>query len=137
MNMCNLYNLKQAESIQKIYQLQDINDNTNYKEIEEAYNQYWYYVNPQKMQYPFHEHYLKYNMYYKEEIEKYLFVDNRSDELRKAIVQLRLIREYFDEEYFNERFTYHQKYSDETCLREYMSKLDITQLKEFLNIIMR
>ena len=48
-----------------------------------------------------------------------------------------MIKDQFDYPYFKERLEFHRKHGDPECLREWLGKLSISQLKSFLSNVVK
>ena len=129
------YDVNTANTIKKVYELQSI-DPTHYDDIERAFCNYHYYVNPKKHSEPFEENYVRFEKYFKRELETGQ-LDNSSRTEVKVSIFLKVIKELFDTEYFEARLEYHKNNNDKECLFEYMTELNVEQLKQFLPTIMR
>lgn len=132
--MFYIYDIKTAETIKKVYEFQSIKDGCN-EEIIMAFIHYHYYVNLNNYKAPFEEHYLREKKYFMEDVENgALNISSRDDVY--ASVCLRVIKELFDLDYFEERLEYHKNNDDRECLYEYMHLLSIPQLKELLPVVL-
>ena len=132
--MFYIYDVKRAETIKKVYESNSIND-VDPKDIEMAFNCYPYYVNYQKYKDPSDEAWKRFEEYFIPKVEK---GDLDASSRRDVAVAcwFKVFKELFDSEYFEERLEYHKTHDDNECLFEYMHKLDVAQLKEFLPIFM-
>ena len=59
------------------------------------------------------------------------------DDCLRAKLYLRVIKEQFDYDYFKERLEFHKQYDDPECLREWLCKLSVSQLKSFLSNVVK
>ncbi len=128
-----MYDLKVAETIKKVYQIQEIDERVYFEEIETAFLNPEYYINPKTDNDAFcsSENLFLFEEYYQEEIEKKESSENQVDELMIAEIRLKVIKELFDYNYFSERLDHHRKYDDKECLLEYVFKLNSDE-KDFL-----
>lgn len=135
--MYHTYNVETAQMINKVINLRDVNEHTNFDDIEAAFLKYYYYVSPYSYPDGFYEHFHEFASQYKSATKNTKPVDSVSDEILKATIRLNIIRKYLDEDYFVNRLKFHMKYCDEECLYEYLSQLSIEQLREFLPLLMQ
>ena len=127
-----MYDVKKAETIKKVYESKSM-DEVSCKDIEMAFACYHYYVNPKKYEVLFDEHYAMLDNYIRCELENGVPHGTTRKEVEIPIC-FRIVKELFDQEYFEERLKYHKNNDDKECLYEFMHKLDIVQLKEFLPV---
>ena len=132
--MFYIYDVNRANSIKKVYELQSI-DKEHRDDIQMAFHNYFYYVNPKNYKTPDEEHFIRFDNYFKHEIEKGALNTSSREEIATTI-SLKVIKELFDLKYFEKRLEYHKNNNDKECLFEYMNKLDIAQLKEFLPVFL-
>ena len=135
--MYHIYDVATAQMINEVINLHDVNEYTNFDDIENAFLKYYYYVSPYNYPEGFYEHFYEFASLYKSATEKAKPIDSIADQILTATIRLNIIRKYFDEEYFRNRLEFHVKYCDEECLREYLSKLSTEHLREFLPLLMR
>lgn len=128
-----MYDLKVAEIIEKVYQIQEVDESVSFEEIETAFSNTEYYVNPKTYNgaFCFSANLLLFEEYYREEIEKKQLSETYFDELMVAKIRFRVFKEMFDFEYFKERLEHHRQYDDKECLLEYAFKLNSDE-KDFL-----
>lgn len=143
-----MYDIKTAEMIERIYNSDEIDYSESFKDIETAFNADEYYINPKTTKAKdndllFSEHYEKlypemdnYFLFAKHYEELYPEMDKAPilyDDCLRAKLYLRVIKEQFDYPYFKERLEFHRKHGDPECLREWLCKLSVSQLKSFLS----
>lgn len=128
--MFYIYDVDQAATIKKVYELEKI-DATHWENIQMAFLSNSYYVNPENYENAYDEHYTRFDNYFKYALESGALNTSTREELAHSLY-LKVIKELFDPEYFEKRLEYHKNNNDKECLFEYMQKLDIAQLKEFL-----
>lgn len=132
--MYYIYDVNRANYIKKIYELDSI-ENENWKDIQNAFHTNFYYMNPEKYEQPDDEHYIRLSNYFEQEIENgALNLISREELFTK--ISLKVLKELFDPEYFEQRLEYHKTHNDNMCLFEFMNKLSLAQLKELLPVIL-
>ena len=144
-----MYDIKTAEMIERIYSSDEIDYCESFGDIEIAFNADEYYINPKNTT-KAKDNYLLFSEYYEElypEMDNYFLFSKHYEELYpemdkapilyddclRAKLYLRVIKERFDYPYFKERLEFHKQYDDPECLREWLGKLSISQLKSFLS----
>lgn len=130
-----MYDIKTAEMIERIYSSDEIDYCERFKDIEIAFNADDYYKNPKNANAT--DNYWLFSEYYEElypEMEKAPIL---YDDCLRAKLYLRVIKEQFDYDYFKERLEFHKQYDDPECLREWLCKLSISQLKSFLSNVVK
>ena len=126
-----MYDIKTAEMIERIYSSDEIDYCESFGDIEIAFCADEYYINPKTTKAKdndllFSEHYEK--LYPEMDKAPILY-----DDCLRAKLYLRVIKEQFDYPYFKERLEFHRKHGDPECLREWLCKLSVSQLKSFLS----
>ena len=130
-----MYDIKTAEMIERIYSSDEIDYCERFKDIEIAFCADDYYKNPKNANAT--DNYWLFSEYYEElypEMEKAPIL---YDDCLRAKLYLRVIKEQFDYDYFKERLEFHKQYDDPECLREWLCKLSISQLKSFLSNVVK
>ena len=129
------YDLKTAEMIERIYSFDEINYGENFKDIELAFIADDYYINPKGANSG--DNFLLFSEYYEELYPEMEQAPILYDDCLRAKLYLRVIKERFDYEYFKERLEFHKQHNDPECLREWLCKLSISQLKSFLSNVVK
>lgn len=129
-----MYDIKIAETIKKVYESKREWE-VSVEDIETAFENYHYYINPKKSEVLFIGHYMMLDDYIRCEVEDGVPHGTPNKEVAIPICH-RIVKELFDRKYFEERFEYHKSHDDKECLCEFMQKLDVEQLKKFLPVLM-
>lgn len=132
--MFYIYDIDRAISIKRIFELESINE-ANWRDIQNAFHNHHYYVNPEKYEKADDENYRRLDEYLNQENDIATLDDDSRFELVTSVC-LKVIKELFDPVYFEERLEYHKTHDDKECLFEFMNKLSIVQLKELLPVIL-
>lgn len=132
--MSYMYDVKKAETIKKVYESKSGED-VSVEDIEMAFENYHYYINPKKSEVLFAGHRIMLCDYIRCEVENGVPHGTTNKEVAIPICH-RIVKELFDREYFEERLEYHKNHDDKECLCEFMHKLDVTQLKGFIPVLM-
>lgn len=130
-----MYDIKTAEMIERIYSSDEIDYCESFGDIKIAFYADDYYKNPKNANAT--DNYWLFSEYYEElypEMEKAPIL---YDDCLRAKLYLRVIKEQFDYDYFKERLEFHKQYDDPECLREWLCKLSISQLKSFLSNVVK
>ena len=127
-----MYDIKTAEMIERIYSSDEIDYCESFGDIEIAFNADEYYINPKNTT-KAKDNYLLFSEYYEELYPEMDKAPILYDDCLRAKLYLRVIKERFDYPYFKERLEFHKQYDDPECLREWLGKLSISQLKSFLS----
>ena len=130
-----MYDLKTAEIIERIYSSDEMNYCENFKDIELAFCADDYYRNPKSAKSK--DNYLLFSEYYEELYPEMEQAPILYDDCLRAKLYLRVIKEQFDYDYFKERLEFHKQHNDPECLREWLCKLSISQLKSFLENVVK
>ncbi len=130
-----MYDIKTAEMIERIYSSDEINCCENFKDIELAFNADDYYINPKTKNSK--DNFLLFSEYYEELYPEMEQAPILYDDCLRAKLYLRVIKEQFDYDYFKERLEFHKQHNDPECLREWLCKLSISQLKSFLSNVVK
>ena len=144
-----MYDIKTAEMIERIYSSDEIDYCESFRDIEIAFNADEYYINPKRTTkekdnyllfseyyeklYPEMDNYFLFAKYYEELYPEMDKAPILYDDCLRAKLYLRVIKERFDYPYFKERLEFHRKHGDPECLREWLCKLSVSQLKSFLS----
>jgi hypothetical protein len=131
-----MYDIKTAEMIERIYSSDEIDYCESFKDIEIAFCADEYYINP-KSTTKAKDNYLLFSEYYEELYPEMDKAPVLYDDCLRAKLYLRVIKERFDYPYFKERLEFHRKHGDPECLREWLCKLSISQLKSFLSNVVK
>ena len=127
-----MYDIKTAEMIERIYSSDEIDYCESFGDIEIAFCADEYYINP-KTTTKAKDNYLLFSEYYEELYPEMDKAPILYDDCLRAKLYLRVIKEQFDYPYFKERLEFHRKHGDPECLREWLYKLSVSQLKSFLS----
>ena len=144
-----MYDIKTAEMIERIYSSDEIDYCESFRDIEIAFNADEYYINPKRTTkekdndllfseyyeklYPEMDNYFLFSKHYEELYPEMDKAPILYDDWLRAKLYLRVIKDRFDYPYFKERLEFHRKHGDPECLREWLGKLSISQLKSFLS----
>ena len=128
-----MYDLKTAEMIERLYCLDETNYYDDFKDIELAFVACDYYINPKSTNVK--ENFELFDEYYRELYPGIEQPPILNDNCLRANLYLRVVKRQFDSAYFYERLEFHKKHDDSECLFEWLNKLDISQLKQFLEFI--
>jgi hypothetical protein len=131
-----MYDIKTAEMIERIYSSDEIDYCESFGDIEIAFCADEYYINP-KSTTKAKDNYLLFSEYYEELYPEMDKAPVLYDDCLRAKLYLRVIKERFDYPYFKERLEFHRKHGDPECLREWLCKLSISQLKSFLSNVVK
>lgn len=132
--MFYIYDIDRAISIKKVFELESI-DEANWRDIQNAFHNHHYYVNPEKYEKADGENYRRLDEYLNQEKDIATLDNDARFELVTSVC-LKVIKELFDPVYFEERLEYHKNHNDKECLFENMNKLTIDQLKQLLPVIL-
>ena len=127
-----MYDIKTAEMIERIYSSDEIDYCESFGDIEIAFNADEYYINPKNTT-KAKDNYLLFSEYYEELYPEMDKAPILYDDCLRAKLYLRVIKDRFDYPYFKERLEFHRKHGDPECLREWLCKLSVSQLKSFLS----
>lgn len=131
-----MYDIKTAEMIERIYSSDEIDYCESFKDIEIAFYADEYYINPKNTT-KAKDNYLLFSEYYEKLYPEMEHPPILYDDCLRAKLYLRVIKDQFDYPYFKERLEFHRKHGDPECLREWLGKLSISQLKSFLSNVVK
>jgi hypothetical protein len=131
----NFSNEEIIEIIEKIYKLEAIDTNLRHEHVEVALYNCDYYIRPGKDKELFME---QFQNIFNQAKADFKVIPEWMAQWHCSIALIELIKQRFDEKYFNEQVKRRKTADDSACkdkLESYIKKLDNNQLKYFLTLI--